>query len=183
MLVKPSVLLIGGLERHVGKTTLSTQLLQHFSSQAPLIAAKATIYRGASERDFILLEERDPVGKKDTARLLRAGAQRVFWLKTPLAQAEKAFVALFDRCGEFPLLMESNTARRFVQPGVFLMVRGETLASPKPSAQAVRSLADWEIHSHLEGGRLRYDPNPLVLLHLAQGCWARKERPGEQHGV
>jgi molybdopterin-guanine dinucleotide biosynthesis protein A len=93
--------------------------------------------------DFYITEETDGNSKKDTARLLAAGAKRVFWLRILKKSLKEGLTALLDIIGpDAVTICESNSLRQVVEPGLFLMVKGQDLKTWKSSAREVKKYAD-----------------------------------------
>lgn len=190
MIRVPGLLLIGAAERKLGKTGLTCDILRRFTAQFPVAAIKATVIsddrRGCHRPDggcgscamaapFEIIEETDPSSPKDTARMLSAGASRVFWLKTRMAAAPEAVEACLKRIGPgIPIVCESNRLRKFVEPDVFLMLMGANPEKAKPTARSVEEHVDGfvgyegdgsphEISLHTGTWRLRTGATAIVL--------------------
>ena len=191
MIYAPFMLLIGAAGRDAGKTTFACEIIRRFHT-LPINAAKVTAIqardglcpRGGKgcgvctslEGDFCITEETDPEGKKDTQRLLAAGAQRVMWLRVLKSKLEEgARVFLDSFCPDTPLVCESNSLRNTVVPGLFLMVKHSESKEVKVSAQRVLSRADAVISS--DGKRFLFD---FERISLAAGCW-RLDRAVGKH--
>ena len=168
------VLMIGAIERDAGKTTLSERVLTHFlRSGLALSAVKVTVFRGHdTDWGFKVWEEENRSRDKDTGRLLRAGASRVLWLKCDEAHLQEGVGTVMKRLPEGPLLVESNSARKVIRPGVFLMVKPrKNSGAMKPSAEAVLERVDHFITSEIEESGLVYQPNPIQHLYFDGGAW------------
>ncbi len=137
----PQMVMIGSFGRNSGKTTLAAALVERWSARWPVYGLKVVSVdedggecpHGAAgcglctafEGDFALEEELGGAPGKDTARLLRAGAKRVFLLKSKrsaLPRAIEEFLRQMPQDG--PVVCESNSLRGYVRPGVFLMATG-----------------------------------------------------------
>jgi hypothetical protein len=155
-----NLILIGSTGRNAGKTTLAAALIKKLRERSPVNAAKIITVdqKGARcprmgagfgpdcgacslEGDFVLCEEQDGLTDKDTAQLLRAGASRVFLLRSLKRALFGAFAALRGQAGSGPLIAESNSLRTVVKPAFFVMLTDGGIR-PKPSAQAVMKDAD-----------------------------------------
>jgi len=80
---------------------------------------------------------------KDTAKLLAAGARRVFWLRVMKTHLKEGIAALLDIIGHDAIsICESNSLRLVVEPGLFLMVKRRNLKAWKSSAKSVKKYAD-----------------------------------------
>jgi hypothetical protein len=163
----PGLILIGSTCRNAGKTTLALALIERLAGDTPVVGLKVTsvkpgsgCHRGeagcgacAIKDGLVLTEERYPpvdeaLSHKDTVLFRKAGAVRSFWLRAHedetdimagLRQLQKAASAELAAGGM--IVGESNALRRFVEPGLFVMMRlpGE---KAKPSALEVMPLAD-----------------------------------------
>ncbi len=115
---------------------------------------------GSLSEDFDLIEERstgpddvDSARAKDTHRLLRAGADHVYWLRVKEPCLHIGAQRLSELCESgVPVICESNSLRSVVKPGLFLMMKPEKLGRPKESAVKVSALADVEIRYSERGG-------------------------------
>ncbi|MBU1239377.1 hypothetical protein KKF84_01020 [Myxococcota bacterium] len=161
------VLMIGGLHRNAGKTTFSGRVISSLAGDHRITAVKVTIFKGAHALEttpVLLPEERSDTGK-DTARMLAAGAARVFWLKTDEPHMEEALSLLQTLRDGNPLLVESNTLRRYCRPSLFYLVGREGEQSLKESAREVMPMADRTLTSTLDPrGEVLYFPNPRLMF-------------------
>jgi hypothetical protein len=158
LLHAPQMILIGSSGRNAGKTVLAEALIRAWKGKFPIAALKIT---GIAERSalcprggagcgacvnigtagFALEEELGLSPDKDTARLLKAGADRVFWLRALYGALQTGYQAFLDAIPPNALILcESNSLREAVRPGCFIMlIDGETM---KPTASRVLDLAD-----------------------------------------
>ncbi len=172
-----SLLLMGSTEKDAGKTTLSSALIRwcRENLSLPVYAVKATLRHGESEKYLKITEETDPERKKDTGKLLRAGAEKVFWLRCDESSAIEGIEKIFK---ELPapgmVVCESNTLRLLLEPALFLMVRKLDEASIKKSAERVLDLADLTIRSSLTADGWSYDPDILTLIGVEGNRWVIK---------
>lgn len=181
------LLLIGSTGRNSGKTEFACSLLARFGTDFPVVGVKATVIRSREdtcprggegcgvcaslEGEFCITEEMDRHGPKDTSRLLRAGATRVFWLRVMRAHMAEGFSALRSLIGEDAIVVcESNSLRHVVEPDVFLMVHNQGNAAPKPTAAAVAGRVDRTVVSDGRGFDLE-----LRDISLRNGRWALRE--------
>jgi len=182
------MLMVGSAGANVGKTELACALIRKFSKSRPIIGIKVTTIKAKDgqcprggqgcgvcsslEGDFCITEEIDSNCDKDTARLLAAGASRVFWLRVMKTHLKKGLTALLDVIGSDAVLVcESNSLRRVVEPGLFLMVKGRGLKVWKTSAQGVKRYADRIVIS--DGSGFDFD---LDQIKLADGKWTMPEK-------
>ncbi|MEN8255517.1 MAG: molybdenum cofactor guanylyltransferase [Verrucomicrobiota bacterium] len=185
----PHMLLIGAAGRNTGKTEFACTLIRRFSPAQPITAVKITVIRSDESRgscprggsgcgvcsslegEYDITEETNRDGEKDTSRLLRAGANRVFWLRvldTHMAEGMAALGGHIDP--HSPVICESNSIRKAVRPGLFFMVKDKRSAEFKPTARAVADLADRTVLS--DGERFDLDPDTISLRN---GRWYLRE--------
>ena len=93
-----NMILIGSTARNSGKTTLATALVNAYQDRYPVIGLKiSSIHEETGVTEDLaggwqLIEETSRDGLKDTSKLLAAGANRVYWLKTDRANLEQGFL-------------------------------------------------------------------------------------------
>jgi len=153
------MLMIGSLGRNSGKTKFGCALISRLSSHWNITAVKvstirqigAVCPRGRSgcnvcsslEGFYQISEQTGTAGHKDTSRMLAAGARRVFWLRVIESHLQEGIEALLDITGASGLLIcESNSLRKVVEPGLFIMFKRNGSEGCKPSAAAVAEHAD-----------------------------------------
>jgi hypothetical protein len=150
----PNVLLIGANARNAGKTTLACSLIRKFSFDFPLIGLKVTRTcireeqfhgtHGEPELEgWFLNEEINYSGTKDTHRMLEAGAQKVFYLRSNEDKIEEAFLSFMKEIGKNSLIVcESRSLRRFIKPAIFIMMMNEQPVSQSKEVQSYLRFAD-----------------------------------------
>ncbi|MHC4574153.1 MAG: molybdenum cofactor guanylyltransferase [Planctomycetota bacterium] len=171
---------------NVGKTEMACAIIRKFCESNPLIGIKVTTIQAKDGRcprggegcgvcssidgNFLITEERDRPSQKDTARLLAAGARRVFWLRVMKTHLEEGLSALLEVIGaDVPLICESNSLRKVVEPGLFLMVASGGGRTWKKSAREVERFADKVVTR--EGGGFDLDLDRIMLV---DGKWAMR---------
>jgi len=153
MIKIPRLLLVGGNSRHIGKTTLACRVIRKFSAEVPIIAVKVTsIYPGdakyhgheiTNEREFDIIQETDPAGLKDTAKMLNSGAFSAYYIQANDKLVEKAWSVFLKMIPPGHLIVcESRSLRRFVEPGLFIYLKKSGAAAEKPYSQWLAERAD-----------------------------------------
>jgi len=180
--------MIGSAGSNVGKTELACTLIKKFSRTANITGIKVTTIKAKDgqcprgglgcgvcsslDGDFSITEETDSKSKKDTARLLAAGAKRVFWLRVLKKSLKEGLTALLDIIGPDAIsICESNSLRQVVKPGLFLMVKARNLKSWKSSANNVKKYADKIVVTNSHG--LDFD---LDRIKLTDNKWTLTEK-------
>jgi hypothetical protein len=150
------LIVVGGHTRSIGKTQLVCDVIATFPG-APWIAGKITQYGhgvcaqngencGCAPTEHVCAFdwEKDHAGETDSARFLKAGASRSFWLRTkqgylaeglPLLRDALAEITAGGACWNGALIIESNSLMQFVVPSLYFAVIDPTKDDFKPSAQ------------------------------------------------
>jgi len=177
------MLMIGSAGSNVGKTELACALLAKFSKSCDVTGIKVTTIKdkdgqcprggegcgvcSSLEGVYNITEELDSSSGKDTARLLAAGASRVFWLRVLKEHLMEGTTALLDIIGPDAVsICESNSLRQVVEPGLFLMVANPDSKIWKSSARQVKNYADRIVNS--DGSSFDFDLNRIKLI---DGKW------------
>jgi len=177
------MLMIGSAGANVGKTELACALLRKFNKTCDVIGIKVTTTKAKDgqcprggegcgvcsslEGVYCITEELNSTSDKETARLLAAGASRVFWLRVLKEHLQEGTTALLDIIGPDAVsICESNSLRQVVEPGLFLMARNRNLKVWKNSARQVKKYADRIVIS--DGSRFDF---ALDRIKLIDGKW------------
>ncbi|UCF43557.1 MAG: molybdenum cofactor guanylyltransferase [Planctomycetota bacterium] len=159
MIQVPGMLMVGAMARGAGRTKLACSLIERFSSECSIIGIKVTTVedaesgcpRGESEcvvcsslqGEYEIIEETDAESDKDTCRMLASGAGRVFWLRALRPHLEEGIGKLLEIMGGDAIsVCETNSLRRVVEPGLFVMVERKGSEEHKASAKDVVGYAD-----------------------------------------
>lgn len=147
-----NLLIVGGAGRNVGKTEFVCRLIEKISTTTSIYALKVsavfpdeTIFHGDhSDEETIeqLFEETRRDSPKDTSRMLRAGASRVFYLRGEDSAIALQYTILRRQLpSNCALICESNSLGQYVAPGMHIMVKS-TDEAIKPRARKRMALAD-----------------------------------------
>lgn len=153
------MILIGSTGRNSGKTTFATELIERWKNEFPVIALKITTIHDKGGKcirggegcgacllhcgDFEITEETNREGVKDTSLLLASGAQKVYWmrcLKDHHREGISRFMEMLPK--NAVVICESNTLRKVVKPGLFVVMKNTKNDSIKSSAKEVIDMAD-----------------------------------------
>lgn len=173
------MLMIGSTESNVGKTELACALLRKFSKSCNITGIKVTTIKdedgpcprggegcgvcSSLEGVYHITEELNRNSGKDTARLLAAGASRVFWLRVLKEHIQEGMTAVLEIIGKDAVsICESNSLREIVEPGLFLITRKNNSESWKNSARRVKKYADKVVSS--DGSNFDFDLNRIKLI-------------------
>jgi len=180
------MLMVGALGRGSGKTKLACSLIGKFSSRHNIVGIKVTPVEktdgscphggsgcGACSSlngHYYIAEETDREADKDTCRMLASGANRVFWLRALKTHLEEGAAVLLDIIGDDAVsVCESNSLRRVVEPGLFVMVKSCGEENHKTSAKDVIQYADRTVF--FDGNKFDFDTDEIEL---ADGRWVCK---------
>jgi molybdenum cofactor guanylyltransferase len=180
MIRRRDMILIGAAARKTGKTDYACRIIARESNGRDVFGLKITPWPdGAHEPSiddagrtaFRIIEESIPSPSNDTGRMLAAGARRTFRLMADRDHIDKGVAALLERIPEPACLVaEGNSARRAVEPGLFILLK-DPGGDEKDSFRELAPLADRVIAA--EGGEWELRPEECVFL---DGEWMLKPR-------
>ncbi len=134
MILYNKMIIVGGTGRNIGKTHLAEMVIKKLADQAEVMAVKISNLNPGNrdlhgshemvvEDDFLIYEEKNREGGKDSMRFLKAGAKRSFFIITDDAHLPLAFDRLMTKIkSNVVMVCESNALRQWIVPGLFLMV-------------------------------------------------------------
>ena len=140
-----NLFLIAGNGRKSGKTTLACLLIRQFSSM-PVAGIKISSHVHGKTPDSLKLiirrenysvyEETDRSSAKDSSRMLAAGASRVFYINQGGEFAGEAFSEAAGMLDQgIPIVCESPSLIRDIEPGVFVIMINEDSSSPRDTEE------------------------------------------------
>jgi len=137
---RSNLLLIAGTGTKSGKTTIACRIIEQFIN-LNIVAIKITphfhettpglktIYE---ETGISIYEETNPDSTKDTSRMLRSGASKVYFAKALDDRILYVFNKIMDLVPKgTPVICESPALRNFIEPGVFIIMSSETINKRK----------------------------------------------------
>ena len=151
MLKAEKILMIGAAGKNAGKTEFVCQLIQKFKDVHRVFGLKVTTLHEVVDqtqlppgKTYILSEETGRSPGKDTVRMLEAGAEKVFWLRATVNGLDRGLHEFRDYLsGNELVICESNSLRRVVEPGLFIIMKRTGKGEIKPSCQAVWEFAQY----------------------------------------
>lgn len=152
-----NLLIVAGAGRNVGKTEFICRLIEKHSDQRDIYGLKVSalhpdeaIYHGDhSNKPFTtnLFEETRYDLDKDTSRMLRAGAKKVYYLQGDDEQIHIGFQEFKSMIpATAPIVCESSSLWKYVQPGLLVLVKAADVEI-KPRALAIGEHASLIIDS------------------------------------
>ena len=172
--------MIGGTARKSGKTTLICRLLEAFGHKYRIGAVKVALYD--DEGDFgrhypdalpnkvVMIREEDAALKKDSGKYLAAGAAES-WFMAALPEKEPSLLEEIRNISERTdlMILESNTLRKNIQPGVFVMVNNPERPA-KESARELAHLVDYTLKTREQAFEDVYQ-----FIGIQEGRWMIKD--------
>jgi len=158
-----NLLIVGGTGRNVGKTECICRLIAKVAPMHDLYALKVStvlpdeeMFHGRHAGDDCLsgrlAEEFRHTGTKDTIRMLRAGAKRVFYLRSDGVDIKKGFQEFLHTIpAGAAIICESNSLGDIVEPALLLVVKARD-GEVKPRALPQLARADLVIISDGQSG-------------------------------
>jgi hypothetical protein len=143
----PNLLLIAGTGTKSGKTTLACRIIEQFT-HLNITAIKITPHFHETtpglkvvieEPGYAIYEETDRESSKDTSRMLRAGASKVYYAKV----LDDSLPFVFNKIKELipegtPIVCESPALRYYTEPGAFLIISSETTNKSKNISELLK---------------------------------------------
>jgi hypothetical protein len=171
----PSMLMIGGSGRNVGKTTLICAIIRKFAPAVPIIGLKVTSIRPGEEDfhghheqplegDFRIFEETNSASAKDTAKMLKAGAKKVYFIQSTDEQMQLAMDAFFKLIDKHNIIIcETRSLRRLIRPGIFIMITDPSHKDFKSRAVEFENLADLHICFDAQHRSMEFNTSRIEL--------------------
>ena len=136
----PNLLLIAGIGTKAGKTTMACRIISEHP-ELRITAIKITphfhettpgLISLSEHEGYVIYEETEKAGTKDTTRMLASGAERVFFAKVWDDKLENVFYEImkFIPAGS-PVICESPALRNFVEPGTFIIMTSDSVNKQK----------------------------------------------------
>ena len=130
-----NLLLIAGTGNKSGKTSLACRIIESFPDLA-ITAIKITphfhettkgLITVAESDGYSIYEETNRESGKDTSRMLRSGAAKVYFAKVCDNKLLEAFLRIMENTDAgTPVICESPALRNYAEPGVFVIMTSNT---------------------------------------------------------
>jgi molybdopterin-guanine dinucleotide biosynthesis protein len=144
------VVVVGGSASNVGKTTLAARLIRQHAARAPTVALKVSVRENPCETRVLTLRPGEEAEhRRDTGRLLGAGARCVVWVTVHRSAVRSGLalgMAAARRLRPSTVVVESTSAGielRRIGDSWFVVGEGEW----KPWAHRHRERADHVVRS------------------------------------
>lgn len=172
----PNLLLIAGTGRNTGKTLLASAIIEKLSHDLKITGLKISphFHNGTESlkiiyqnENFNIYQETSLVSTKDSSRMLKAGANRVYYIECYdeyMKEAFEEFLQITEISG--PFVCESPALRKYIKPGVFIIVDSQSNFNKKQDVLEMRQKADLFIEADKDG------VNPFVKqIYYNQNYW------------
>ncbi|MDP1623280.1 MAG: hypothetical protein Q8M08_13185 [Bacteroidales bacterium] len=187
MIVKSNILIIGSTGRNTGKTEFACRIIEKQAVRKEIIGVKvipvdkneSDCHRGLEgcglcnslTGDYEIIKEKAKDTPKDTSRMLKAGAKKAYLLLVDRNSLEKGINAVLRILPDDVLIViESNSIRKVIKPGLFIVINEFTNVSVKRTCAEVIEFADKVI----EFGDISWNFDPDKVLIQDEG-WIIKE--------
>lgn len=148
-------IVVSGSRSNIGKTFLAEEMLSGMHNWSAL---KVTRVRAGSrcprdkgctvcselKNDFDIIADEKIISKKDTdtARMKKAGAKKVIWLKANLSGLRRGLKkALYCLRASEGVVIEGTSVLKYIKPDLAVYLKDGT-ARPKPGAKQAEKKAD-----------------------------------------
>jgi len=139
-MIIPNLLLIAGTGTKSGKTSMVCRIIESFPDLG-ITAIKITphfhettsgLVVMSEDEGYAIYEETNGDTSKDTSRMLRSGAAKVYFAKVWDDQLPDVFNKIMKEIPEnVPVICESPALRNFVEPGVFIIMTSDMINKHK----------------------------------------------------
>ncbi len=171
-----NLVIIGGAGRNVGKTEFACRLIEKTARDTEVYGLKVSaifpeemLYHGrhGDEEQYSIFEELHDDTDKDTSRMLRAGAKKVFFISCANEDVFISYLKFRNNLPEdIPIVCESNSLASCCKSALHLIVVPHVGEIKKRVADRIRQ-ADMIIHSDGESGFPQLD----VIAYSAKNGW------------
>lgn len=169
----PNLMIIAGTGNKSGKTSMACRILEQLR-YFEIVSVKITPHFHETTPGLVLLsekkgysvyEETNSDTSKDTSRMLKAGASRVYFAKVTDNSLDEAFKEIMEHIPEgTPIICESPALRQYTEPGLFVI-----MTSPlKYNQKNIKSLLDLP---HVEFNMDYLTCNKVIPISFSNGKW------------
>lgn len=147
-----NLLLVSGSGRNSGKTTFACSVIEQFRN-LEIISIKISPHFHVASQDLVhisggpgfeIYNETSLLSTKDSSRMLKSGAAKVFYVQSEEEGIMKAFTEIYAVLpSEHPVICESPALINYLDPGLFIMMVSPEIKNPKTIYYAKR-LPDFE---------------------------------------
>ena len=172
-----NLLMIAGTGRKVGKTTFACRIIENIAKNYPVIGIKISPHMHhqdegqkiiAQSDNYLIIEETSPHTNKDSSRMLRYGASKVYYLQTADRHIEEPFKKILDIIPDNqPVICESGALLNYAKPGLFFVVNRKGQTAFKKGLNRLDYKPDGWVEFDGEG----FDLKVMEIQFDARGWW------------
>ena len=169
----PNLLIIAGTGNKSGKTSMACRIIEQFRPLG-IVSVKITPHFHettpglaliSEKKGYSLYEETNRGTTKDTSRMLKAGASRVYFAKVTDDSLDEAFNEIMKSIPEgTPVVCESPALRHYTEPGLFFIMTSTLIDNQKD----IRALLDLP---HLEFNMDFFASKRDIPISFKDGKW------------
>jgi hypothetical protein len=176
MMLVPNLLIIAGTGNKSGKTTMACRIIEQFK-HLKIVSVKITPHFHETTPGLILISEKPGYSvyeetnrdiSKDTSRMLKAGASRVFFAKVTdksLLDTFKEILKLIP--AGIPIICESPGLRNYLEPGLFIVMTSAVRDNQKEIKSLLKS-------PHAEFNLDSLSGNKELPVSFSDGKWSSR---------
>ncbi|WP_372947446.1 hypothetical protein [Mariniphaga sp.] len=134
MIQKPNILLVAGTGRNIGKTITVCRIIARLAQEHEPVGVKISPHFHELDGDpkylfqsenFVIVEEKN-ISRKDSSRMLQAGAKTVYYVQCKPGYLAGAMDYLLPLLGsESPVTVESGGLYDILEPGLLIFITGK----------------------------------------------------------
>jgi predicted GTPase len=172
----PNLLIIAGTGTKAGKTTVACKIIEQLRDRG-ITAIKITphfhehtpgLVTISEKSGYAIYEEKNSNSFKDTSRMLKAGATKVYFAKV----LDNGLLGVFNEImrevpAEVPVICESTALRNFVEPGLFIITTSNVIHKHKDISNLIAL-------PHVIFKLEELEKNDLLPIGFENGKWSYK---------
>lgn len=140
--MKPFIIGIAGAHSGSGKTIVACEILRKIKGLSAIKYTKSSLYSSIIDNPLILSEK-----GKDTARMLKAGAEKVLWIQSPPEELTSLInIAISMLTGCKGIVIEGNSAAKAANPDILIFISRD-IKKIKPGADILMKKANILIYN------------------------------------
>ena len=171
----PNLIIVAGDGRNSGKTSMCRRIIRE-SGATGISAIKISphfhdpgegLVQISENEEFALYEETNSKTGKDSSEMLRAGAEKVYYIQVTDGSTASAFrkVLSYIPSGN-PIICESPSLIRHFEPGVFIIMVSEDESLRK-------DISEMKKHAHIEFTLTRLNSTTTLPFRWTGKKWVR----------
>jgi hypothetical protein len=171
----PNLVIVAGDGRNSGKTSMCRKIITESGTSAISAIKISPHFHAPGEglvlisenEEFAVYEETNSCTGKDSSEMLRAGAEKVYYLQVTDGSTASAFkkVLSYIPSGS-PIICESPSLIRHFEPGVFIIMVSEDKSGRK-------DISEMKKHVHFEFTLSRLNETTILPFRWAESKWVR----------